>query len=86
MGCRKKAYASVAAVLSVRVPSHNHLPRVSYQLANDKGDNEMIPEPMHKSPVSYLMAEENPGKSQLGDCLMKAVTPVIASNGPLTSK
>ena len=27
------------------------------------------------------MAEENPGKPQLGDRLMKAVRPVIASNG-----
>ena len=29
----------------------------------------------------YLTAEENPGKLQLGDRLVKAVRPVIASNG-----
>ena len=33
-----------------------------------------------------LTAEENPGKPQLGDRLMKAVRAVIASNGSLTSK
>jgi hypothetical protein len=32
---------------------------------------------VHKSPGIYLSAEENPGKPQLGDRLMK----VIASNG-----
>ena len=31
--------------------------------------------------VSLLPNEENPGKFQLGDSLMKAVRPVIASNG-----
>ena len=46
-----------------------NLPRVSCQLllsANDKGDNEMIPEAVLRPPVIYLIAEENPGKSQLG--------------------
>ena len=35
---------------------------------------------MHRSPGIYLRAEENPGKPDLGDCLMKSVRPVIASN------
>ena len=61
-----------------------HLSRVSRQShisANDKGDNEMIPEAMHKSPGIYLTPEENHGKLQLGDHLRKVVRPVIASNG-----
>ena len=32
-------------------------------------------------PGICLTAEENPGKPQLGDCLVKAVQPVIATNG-----
>ena len=47
-----------------------HLPQVSCQShlpANDKGDNEMIPGAVHRTPGIYLIAEENPGKSQLGD-------------------
>ena len=35
----------------------------------------------NKSPGICLTAEENLGKSQLGDSLMKSVWPVIASNG-----
>ena len=40
--------------------------------------NEMISGNMHMSPGIYLIAEENLGKYQPGDCLMKAVRPVIA--------
>ena len=40
-------------------------------VANDKGDNEMIPGAVHRSPGICLMAEENPRKPQLGDRLMK---------------
>ena len=36
---------------------------------------------MHRCPGVYLTAEENIGKPQLGDRLMKAVRPVITSNG-----
>ena len=43
--------------------------------ANDKVGNEV------RSSGIYLTAEENSGKPQLGDHLMKAVHPVIASNG-----
>ena len=35
---------------------------------NDKGDNEMIPEVVDRSPSIYFIAKENPGKLQLGDC------------------
>ena len=49
--------------------------------ANLKGDNEMIPVAVHRSPGVCLMTEETPGKPQLGVRLMKAVRPFIASNG-----
>ena len=48
-----------------------------------KGDNEMISGTVHRYPGMYLTDEEN---SQLRDSLIKAVRPVIASNGILTSK
>ena len=35
---------------------------------------------VHISPDNYLTAEENTGKPQPGDCLMKAMQPVITSN------
>ena len=38
-------------------------------VANDMGDNEMIPEAVHRSPGICLTAEKNPGKPQLGDHL-----------------
>ena len=41
----------------------------------------MIPGPAHRSPRIYLMAEENPGNPLLDDRLIKAVLPIIASNG-----
>ena len=41
----------------------------------------MIPGAVDRSLGIYLTAEENPGKPQLGDRLMKAVRPVIDSNG-----
>ena len=39
--------------------SEAYLPRVSYQSTNDKGDNEMIPGAVHRSPGIYLTSEEN---------------------------
>ena len=56
-------------------------PRVSRQahLSADKGDGTMIPGTVHRFPGIYLTAEENPGKPQFGDRLMKAVRLVIAS-------
>ena len=59
----------------------DHLPRVSCQSVNDKGVNEVKPGVLHRSPGICLRAVENPEKSQLGDRLMKAVRPVIASSG-----
>ena len=53
-----------------RFIAKGHLHRVSRQsglLANDKGDNEMIPRAVHRSPGIYLTVKENPGKPQLGD-------------------
>ena len=38
---------------------------------------------MNKSFGIYLMAEENSGKPQQGDHLIKAVRPVIVPNGVL---
>ena len=37
-----------------------------------------VSEAVHNSPGIYVMIEENPGKSQLGNRLMKAMRPVIA--------
>ena len=58
------------AVPPAPVGVNGHLPRVSRQShlsVNDKGDNEMIPKAVQRSPVIYLTAEENTGKYQLGD-------------------
>jgi hypothetical protein len=44
---------------------------VSCQSVNGKGDNEMKPGAMHRSPGIYIMAEINPRKPQL-DHLTKA--------------
>ena len=66
----------------VRVSSQRPLaPSVASvtSVANDKGDNEMILGAVHRSPG--LTADENSRKPQLGDRLMKAVRPVIASIG-----
>ena len=46
--------------------ANGHLLRLSHRSrlsAND--DDEMIPEAVHRSPDIYLIAEENPGKSQI---------------------
>jgi hypothetical protein len=40
-------------------------------IANDKGDNEIILESVHRSSGLCLTAEEKPRKPQLGDRLMK---------------
>ena len=54
-----------------RVSSQRPLGPSITSVANDKGDNEMIPGAVHRSPGICLKAEENPGKPQLGDRLMK---------------
>ena len=60
----------------VRVPSQRLLaPRVASvtSIANDKGDNEIIPGAVHRSPDICLTAEESPGNPQLGYRLMKGL-------------
>ena len=61
--------------------SSQWLPASSVTLVTNKGDNEIIPGVVYRSPGIYLRAEENPGKPRLGDRLTNAVRPVIASNG-----
>ena len=85
-GLRPKKFQTSVAVppAPVQVPSQRPLaPSVTsvISVANDKGDNEMIPGAVHRFAGICLTTEENPGKPQLGDRLMKrAVRPVIASN------
>ena len=70
-------------MITARYPLQQLLARVSRQSRvslNSKGDNEMVPGAVHRSAGIYLIAEENPGKPQLGDRLRNAVRPVIASN------
>jgi hypothetical protein len=65
---------------SVRVPSQRPLaPSVTSvtPVANDKGDNKVIPGAVHRSPSICLKAEENPGRPQKGDRLMKALFAVL---------
>ena len=61
----------------VRVPSQSPLaPSVTSvtSVANDKGDNEMIPGAVHRSLGICITAEENSGKSQLGHRLMNGLS------------
>ena len=56
-------------------------------IVNDKGDNEMIPEDVLRSLGICLTAEENRGKSQLGDRLMKGLRDQsLPRMGSLSSK
>ena len=60
MGCSQKSF--YASVVETPAPSQRPLaPSVkSVRLvANDEGDNEMIPETVHRSPGIFLTAEEN---------------------------
>ena len=70
----KKLLASLAvSPAPVRVPSQRPLvPSVASvtSIDNHKGDNEMIPGAVHRSPAICLTAKENPGKPQLGDRLI----------------
>ena len=47
--------------------AQDHFPRVSRQSRLSANDNELIPGAVHNSLGIYLIAEENPGKPQLGD-------------------
>ena len=71
------------AVLSAPVRAPNHLPRMSRQSrlsANDKGDSEIIPWTAHRSLVSNLRSRKT-WKTSGRRPSIKAVRPVIASNG-----
>ena len=74
----------------VRVPNQRPFaPSVTLvtPVAIDKGDNEMIPETVHRSPGICLTAEANPGKPQLGDRLTKGLCNQSSRHmGFLTSK
>ena len=56
-------------------------PSVTSVTANDKGDNEVKLEIVHRSPGICLMVEENPGKHNVRYRLIKALLLFIASNG-----
>ena len=74
----------------VWVPSQRPLaPNVTSvtSVANDKGDNEMIPGAMLRSPGICLIAEENPRKPQLRGSLMKGLCDQSSPEmGSLSSK
>ena len=77
-GCgQKKLLVSLAVPPApVRVPSQRPLASSLASVTsvtNDKDDNEMILGAMHRYPGICLTAEENLGKLQLLDRLMKAV-------------
>ena len=56
-------------------------------VANDTGDNEMIPGAVHRSHGICLTAEENPRKPQLGDRLKKELCDQASPQmGSLSSK
>ena len=65
---------------------NRHLPCVSRQSANDKGDTGLEPGVEHRSPGINFRTEENSGKPQLGDRLMNAVLQINVQNRPLTSR
>ena len=80
----KKKFKLLSAFLA-----KGHLLRVSRQScpsANDKGDNEMIPVAVYRSPGICRIAEETPGKTLARGPSKKAVRLVIASNGVPYSK
>ena len=84
MGCSQKSFKLVW-LCHQHLPgflAKDYLPRVSRQSslsAKDNCGNEMKPGAIHRSPGIYLTADENPGRSQLGDRLIKATRPVISS-------
>ena len=78
MGCCQKSHKASVAVppAPVRVYSQKSLaPSVTSvtSIANDEGVNEIIPEAVHRSPDICLTAEENSGKPQVGDRLVKGL-------------
>ena len=57
----------------VRVSSQRSLVPSVTSVVNDKGDTEMILRVVHRPPGMCLTGEENPGKPQIGDHLMKGL-------------
>jgi hypothetical protein len=57
-----------------------------YVSVNDKDYNEVKLRAVHRSSGIYFTAEEKPGKSQLGDHVLKAVQLVFSSNRVIASK
>ena len=55
-------------------------------IANDTGDNELIPRAVHKSPGIYLTAEEYSRKPQLGDSRWSLCNQTSPQMGSLPSK
>ena len=73
----------------VQVPSQMPLaPSVAQSRRStiNKGDNEMIPGAVQRSPGIYLTAEEKPGKPQLGDSRRRLCDQSSPQMGSLTSK
>ena len=71
----------------VQVPSPRPLATSVTSVTNDKGDNEMVMGAVHRSPGICLTAEENPGKPQPGDRLMKRMCDQSSPQiGSLSSK
>jgi hypothetical protein len=64
MGCGQKSYKGsvVMPPAPLPVPSQRPLAPSVTSVANDKGDNEMIPGAVHRSPKVCLTVEGNPGK------------------------
>ena len=48
--------------------------------------NEIIPGAVHRFPGINVMAQENSGKRQLGDRVLKVVGPVVPQKRSITSK
>ena len=85
---RKKVHASVAVpAVPVLVPSQRPLAPNVTSVANDKDDNEIIPETVHRSPGICLTTEENPGKLHLENRWMKGLCDQLSPQmGSLSSK
>ena len=86
---KKLYFSATVPPAPVRVPSQRPLaPSITTvtSVANNKGDNEMIPGAMHRSPGICLTAEENPGKPQLEDRLMELCDQSLLQMESLTSK
>ena len=69
-----------------RVPTEGPLAQRVTSVTSDKGDNEMSPGAVHRFGIFYLTAEENLGKPQLGDRLMKLCDQSSPQMRFLTSK